>query len=101
MFIVGMLALESGVYMCMRVCVTLCIYVRVCDDDDSQMGGRCIIGNCPVARITAILATISPFSVVLGGESSDIYLLACMQISSNKNGTHETHLGLPITRPCV
>ena len=60
-------------FMCERdllhVCAYACVIVRVCLHACRCMVvvmmdewiGRCIVYNCPVARITAILTSTSPF----------------------------------------
>ena len=60
-----------SVYVSINVCVHACMSIYG-GDDDRQIGGRCIIGSCPVARITAILASTSPFCAALKRGPSDI-----------------------------
>ena len=68
-------------------------------NDDRRMDWRCILYNCSVARITAILASTSSFSAARQRGPSDI-LLACAQISSNKNGTRERQVAF-VNQTCM
>ena len=60
-------------------------------DDDRQMGGRCIVGNYSVTRITAILASTSPFSAaVKRGPLGTLFVGLHADIVEQKCYTRET-----------
>ena len=70
--------------------------------DDRQIGGRCIIDNCPVTRITAILASTSPFCAALERGPSDILFIALhADIIEQKWYTRDTSRFADHTSMCI